>query len=233
MWQSRPDVHSAQPCMSLYLPLWDDDLDLDASPTSKMKSQESPFNRIPLKQFSQLFPSYRGESRRDGFNGGTTIAMRLLTRPGLARTLLQRDFSSRRLPTPTPTANSRPASVATSPPPTHENNTPPSVAGTGRRTPQARPLIYSCAVFLIIGCGAITGAIFRNDHQRVSEQARQEAGQIDFQKHIDDLQTKRAYLLGEQMQLERKIAALQDKRKLEVIGEGQPMPQQEKTALER
>lgn len=160
--------------------------------------------------------------------------MRLLTRPGLARTLFKRDFSSRRLPTPTPTpsANSRPVSAATSTP-THGNKTPPPVAGTGRRTPQARPLIYSCAVFLIIGCGAITGAIFRNDHQRVSEQARQEAGQIDFQKHIDELQTKRAYLLGEQMQLERKIAVLQDKRKLKVVGEGQPMPQQEGPALER
>ena len=74
---------------------------------------------------------------------------------------------------------------------------------------------------MIIGCGAITGAIFRNDHQVEAERARQEAGgEIDYQKHIDELQTKRAYLLGEQMQLERKIAGLREKRTIDDGGEG-------------
>ncbi|KIV89760.1 hypothetical protein PV10_07140 [Exophiala mesophila] len=164
--------------------------------------------------------------------------MRLLTRPGLplARPFLNRCFSSRRRPPPPPpTANSRPTPNHTSTPPPIQQPKPQSTVpvGTGRRTPQARPLVYSCAIFLIIGCGAITGAIFRNDHQVEAERARQEAGgEIDYQKHIDELQTKRAYLVGEQMQLERKIAGLREKKRAvddggEGVGVGNSVVQQQ------
>lgn len=69
-----------------------------------------------------------------------------------------------------------------------------------------------------MGSGAIIGAVLRNDHQQESakkkqQQSSQQANEIDYQKQIDALQAKRGYLLGQKMQLERKIETARQRQR--------------------
>ncbi|KAL2444208.1 hypothetical protein ABEF95_015892 [Exophiala dermatitidis] len=104
-------------------------------------------------------------------------------------------------------------------------------SGGGRKI---RPLVYAIGVAGIVGSGALIGAILKSAHQQEApprkaqhEQLPEESPQqrqtpqqqqadkdkTDYAKYIQTLETKRGHLLGQKIQLERKIQDLHESQR--------------------
>lgn len=102
---------------------------------------------------------------------------------------------------------------------------------------RSRPLVYAVAIAAIVASGAIVGAILKTDRQKADAQARQEehrqglstatATEFDYRKSIESLETRRAQLLAEKLQFERKIFSLKDsqaRKQAETLGKADAPP---------
>ncbi|EXJ78327.1 hypothetical protein A1O3_09488 [Capronia epimyces CBS 606.96] len=88
-----------------------------------------------------------------------------------------------------------------------------------------RPLVYAIGIAGIVGSGALIGAILKISHQEEAQKGQaqqqvqpqgntiQQNEQPDYAKSIQTLETKRGHLIGQKIQLERKIQELRDSQR--------------------
>ncbi|KAJ4577055.1 hypothetical protein HRR81_003509 [Exophiala dermatitidis] len=130
--------------------------------------------------------------------------------------------SARHTPPPTtPSGGGRPLNPA--------QKIPPGASGSGIGGRKIRPLIYAIGVAGIVCSGALIGAILKTsrEHQQEAPQKTQveqlpqesprqqqaDAVKPDYAKYIQTLETKRGHLLGQKIQLERKIQDLHESQR--------------------
>jgi len=114
---------------------------------------------------------------------------------------------------------SPPAPAATDP--LHYTTTNTAVPGTSK----SKTLIYAVGVAAIVASGAIAGALVKIAQQNSKAQAKQDenrqeeaaastatatATAVDYHKAIESLETRRAHLIAEKVQYERKIFTLRE-----------------------
>lgn len=128
----------------------------------------------------------------------------------------------------------RPPFRSTPPPPTTDPRHHPTTAiPTARKT---KPLIYAVGIAAIVASGAIAGAIVKIAQQNADAQAKRDeyhqqqasgasptatamATEVDYRKAIESLETRRAQLLAEKLQFERKIFTLREGQRRKTIAE--------------